>query len=104
SGGVRSSRPAPGGGGSEEKKPGGGWRKKALRGCAGMRRRIVKSVRRAAATTGRCLQELRGRCGRRICGEAADLPLQSHLSQAGSADDLIAGDVVGLEYAGVDVA
>ena len=36
--------------------------------------------------------------------ESAELPLQSHPSQAGSVDDLIVGDVIGLECAGVDVA
>jgi hypothetical protein len=41
---------------------------------------------------------------RRIGGETAELPIQSDLAEARGAGDLIVGDVVGFECAGVDVA
>jgi hypothetical protein len=73
----------------------------------------IRSVARAAAAAeaGHRLHEpiVRGvggcaRGSRRTGGEAAELPVQSDLAEAGGSGELIVGDVVDLERAGVDVA
>src|SRR5689334_15261773 len=45
-----------------------------------------------------------GRSGRWISGKPAELPIHSDLTQARGAGDLIVGNVVNFERAGVDVA
>jgi len=41
---------------------------------------------------------------RRIGGKAPELPIESNLTEASGTDELIAGDIVDLERAGVGVA
>ena len=50
------------------------------------------------------LHELSVGAARRIGGETAELPLRADLSEAGGPGDLVVGDVVDLERAGVHVA
>src|SRR5262249_32453382 len=82
---------------------------------AGVERSSTQALGYATANAKTChrLHELRRptraihrrrRWAGRIDREAAKLPIQSDLAQGGGAGDLIAGDAVTLERAGVDVA
>src|SRR5262249_58282621 len=71
----------------------------------------IRRAGRATAETRHRLHQLRGRvvrtdhrCGRRIDSEAAELPIQADRTQQRGSRDLVIGDVVDPECAGVDVA
>src|SRR5215470_2089382 len=71
-------------------------------GCAAARAETRHRLHELARLTRAAHGCARG--GRRIGGETADLPIQAHLSQAGGGGDLVVGDVVDLERAGLGVA